>query len=204
DFPPTPPSEHLRSKIISSFCDDISVFRIEKAGCGICGQLKSKCDLEPLDEIDSKLLSVLDRPGLALTRVPRTICAVRVSEKTGPILDRSCSGVCSVCSHSLKMGKVPRLALANGLWIGEVPQVLKQLNFIEKLLVSRVHHNRCVVKVSSSGSHKLMGNVISFKHPTHKVYSTLPPPVMILMMLLLLFLLAPISQPVLITSGSPC
>jgi hypothetical protein len=44
---------------------------------------------------------------------------------------------------------MPTLALANGLWIGEIPDELQDLTYAEQLLIARVHHNRCIVKVSS-------------------------------------------------------
>ncbi|KAH7904613.1 hypothetical protein BJ138DRAFT_1138502 [Hygrophoropsis aurantiaca] len=73
----------------------------------------------------------------------------------GPVLD----GLCNV----LRRGRTPTLALANGVWLGS-------------LLVARVRHNRCIIRVSSSGMHKMIANVISFQHPSHKIYSFLPPP----------------------------
>lgn len=66
-------------------------------------------------------------------------------------------------------------ALANGLWVGEVPQVLKGLSYAEECLIARVRSNRCVVRVSS-GQKKMMANAISFPCPTVKVYQLLPPP----------------------------
>lgn len=80
-------------------------------------------------------------------------------------------------------GIVPYNALSNGLWIGEVPDVLKKLSFVEKLLVARVHHNCCFVKVSMAssghpeiGPHKMISHVISFESPVAKIYDVLPPP----------------------------
>jgi len=72
-------------------------------------------------------------------------------------------------------GKVPHFALANGNWVGKVPKELSDLSFAEKLLISRVRHNRCIVRVSS-GMHKMRANAISFANPTPRVYDILPPP----------------------------
>ena len=71
---------------------------------------------------------------------------------------------------------MPLHALANGKWIGAVPNELSDLSFAEQLLVARVRHNRCIVRVSS-GMHKMRANAITFENPTPKVYDMLPPPI---------------------------
>ena len=72
--------------------------------------------------------------------------------------------------------KMPILALANGLWIGKIPDELKDLTYAEHLLIVRVHHNRHIVKVSSD-MFKMCANAISFSNPMPKIYNVLPPPI---------------------------
>jgi len=93
----------------------------------------------------------------------------------GPILAPACNKVCPICADSLDKKKIPTLALANGLWIGEIPDELQGLTYAEQLLIARVHHNRCIVKVSS-GMYKMRANAISFSNPMPKIYNVLPPP----------------------------
>ena len=81
------------------------------------------------------------------------------------------------CHKNIRKGKVPRLALANKLWLGEVPKVLCALNYVERLLVARICHNHCFVKVASSDLKKMTAHVIAFESPLPKVYHILPPPV---------------------------
>jgi hypothetical protein len=71
---------------------------------------------------------------------------------------------------------VPALALANGLWVGKIPDELRDLTYAEQLLIARVHHNRCIVKVSS-GMSKMHANAISFSNLMLKIYHVLPPPI---------------------------
>ncbi|KAF8416923.1 hypothetical protein L210DRAFT_3357563, partial [Boletus edulis BED1] len=97
-------------------------------------------------------------------------------ELEGPILAPNCSRVCVTCWKILKRGASPTVALANHMWYGEIPFQLVGLTYIEKLLISKVRHNRCIVKVLSSGSRKMIANVISFQHPSQKIYEALPPP----------------------------
>ncbi|KAJ7853114.1 hypothetical protein B0H13DRAFT_1500221, partial [Mycena leptocephala] len=56
------------------------------------------------------------------------------------------------------------------LWIGAVPWQLRGLSFAEKMLISKVRHNRCVVRVAS-GRGKMGANAIMFATPVVKVYN---------------------------------
>ena len=65
---------------------------------------------------------------------------------------------------------MPLFSLANGMWVGEVPEVLTSLSFAEKLLIARVRHNRCLIKA------KMIANCVIYSNPIPKVYRGLPPP----------------------------
>lgn len=61
--------------------------------------------------------------------------------------------VCNECLHALQANTLPKFALANNLWIGEIPHELAMLTLPEQLLVSR-HYPRCyVVKLYPRGGH---------------------------------------------------
>ena len=77
----------------------------------------------------------------------------------------------------MRKGKVPRYSLANGLWLGAVPEVLSSLTYIERLIVARVRVNSCFIRVASSGLRKMASHVIAFESPVPKLYQCLPPPV---------------------------
>ena len=63
----------------------------------------------------------------------------------------------------------------NGLWIGEVPPALQGLSWTEKMIISRVKHNMCIVKVHMSGMSKMKANVVSHSLPMPKIHQALPP-----------------------------
>ena len=86
----------------------------------------------------------------------------------------NCEHVCELCQIFLQKGTKPPQSLANSFWIGLVPPVLKSLTFAEKMLIARIHHNKCLVHVSS-GCAKMTANVIMFSNPTVKIYHALPP-----------------------------
>ncbi|KAK0431125.1 hypothetical protein EV421DRAFT_1893411 [Armillaria borealis] len=71
---------------------------------------------------------------------------------------------------------MPEHALARGTWLGEVPPVLQDLTFMEKMLIARMRHTCAFVQIST-GMRKMKANVIAFENPTPKIYDILPPPI---------------------------
>ena len=170
-FPPDPPSKRLLHKIISNFVKDTDQSSFVEAGCASCGQLTLKTQLTPITSIDCNL-SPLTSKGF--TRVERKSITEPIQEIAGPILANGCDSICKSCLKFIKKKKTPPFALASGLWIGDIPSELRSLTYVEKLLISRVRHNRCIVKVAS-GRRKMRANAISFMNPVPKIYSVLPP-----------------------------
>ncbi len=85
------------------------------------------------------------------------------------------------CRVSVRKGNIPQLALVQGLWLGEAPEVLTRLTFAEHILIAKVRHNCCSIKVFLTnmgfpklGARKMISHVISFD--VAKVYNILPPP----------------------------
>ena len=172
-FPPPATTYELQHQIISDACNDMKPEEIQEMGCAVCGGLTPTRDLRSLVEVKSNL-NVLIRPGV--TQAECKSNAEPITELSGPVLLPNSDKVCVKCHTSIARGKIPILGLANGNWIGEVPKALANLSFTEQLLIARVHHNRCIVRVSS-GMHKMRANVITFANPIPKVYDVLPPPI---------------------------
>ena len=171
-FPPKPPSKQLLRKIINGFIADTSPTVFLEEGCASCGILRPVRQLTPLADISCKL-TPLTVSGI--TRRERRSVSDPIEDIPGPVLDKSCNKICSYCLKYLRKGKKPPFSLASGFWIGRIPKELECLTYAEKLLISRVRHNRCIIKVAS-GRYKMRANAIMFKHPTPKIYQTLPPP----------------------------
>ncbi|KAG6905752.1 hypothetical protein DXG01_000915 [Tephrocybe rancida] len=49
--------------------------------------------------------------------------------------------VCVLCNKQLLKGKLPKNALANGLWVGDIPEALQDLTFAECLMIARVYQH---------------------------------------------------------------
>lgn len=170
-FPPRPSTDMLKEEIIAGFCADSAPSEFMEAGCKVCGQLTHLKDLMNTAncEFDE---TILENP--TVTRKERSSIEQPVAQETGPIYAKTCTQICESCAKSLLKGKRPAMALANGFWVGEVPEALKGLTFAEKMMIAKVRHNRCVVRVAS-GRGKLAANAIMFSNPTLKVYNKLPP-----------------------------
>ena len=143
----------------------------------MCERLSLVKDMQDYDsiDIDDNLLTPSAWGNVGVTKIERRWDSDRISDIQGPVLETTCSKICSSCLDNLIKGKTPQHSLANGLWLREIPEQLKHLTFAEKLLIARVRHNRCVVRVSS-GMHKMRANAIVFSNLTPKIYDILPPP----------------------------
>lgn len=170
-FPPSPFSNKLAEQIINGFCADSDPMVIQEAGCAVCGRLSRVSDLSPLHNYRD-YLNILSVKGV--TRRERISVLDPIDDIDGPVLDKNCSHICSSCTASIQRDIIPLNALANGLWIGDVPPQLQDLSFAERMMIARIRHNKCLVRVSS-GRAKMTANVIMYSNPTLKVYQKLPP-----------------------------
>jgi hypothetical protein len=174
-FPPSSVptiGSHAAEDIIRGFCAEMSADAIQEEGCATCGRLTRSVLLETIDKFDLTYLSDWDY----VTCKSRDSEYSDVGSIVGPVLDDRCRGICPVCARSIRAKQLPRLSLANGLWIGAVPPELKGMTFVEKLLVSRVRYNRFVFHVELSGHKRMKSNAILFRNPTAEIYKVLPPP----------------------------
>ena len=171
EFPPESADTDLTWAILSKACKRMCPSAIEEAGCAVCGELKPLQKMSRLKSVKN-FLKILEAPGV--TRIERRT-DTPIKEYTGPVLDYGCSQICDTCRKDVRNGKVPRLALANNLWLGKVPDELKNLRFVEKILIARVRHTCAYVKVAS-GMRKMKANIVAFESPVPKIYHVLPPP----------------------------
>ena len=171
-FPPEPASREFEFNVIRNACKRMDPKDFEEVGCAVCGELKPRSNSSRLKSVKI-VLGILEAPGV--TRVERKTDKCPIKEYQGPVLDYSCSNICNGCRGDLRNGKVPKLALSNNLWLGNVPNVLKNLTFVEKMLVAKVRHTCAFVKVAS-GMRKMKANIVAFESPIQKIYNILPPP----------------------------
>ncbi|KAK7032341.1 hypothetical protein VNI00_013089, partial [Paramarasmius palmivorus] len=155
-----------------SACAKMEPSMFEEGGCAVCAQLIKASSLAPLRNVKG-FLRILEVPGV--TRKPRLHCYAPVEELEGPVIHHGSSLVCTECRSALMKSKVPSRSLARGLWIGDVPRELKELGYIEKLLVARVRHTAVFARIATGGR-KMKANAMAFEVPVPKLYNMLPPP----------------------------
>ena len=127
-FPPKPLSSILQHKIISKFCTDTSFKNFEESGCAVCGKLTLMTDLQKLSELELNL-DVLIQQGV--TQIERKSSSDHFNDVDGPIFEKNLNNICKLCYKSISKGKMPLFALANGKWIGRVPDELQNLSYAE-------------------------------------------------------------------------
>ncbi|KAI0039581.1 hypothetical protein FA95DRAFT_1503947, partial [Auriscalpium vulgare] len=172
-FPPKPPSRSLIHQIISNYCASLNPELISESACAVCATIYRQIDLTSFIADDLNM-DILKTENTYIARQARSSVDDSILPLDGPLLHDS-GLICKDCLRCLKKGTVPVTALANGNWLGDIPSVLQGLSWAEKMLISRVCHNRCVVRVMSSGMHKMSANAVFFSTPTPKVYVALPP-----------------------------
>ncbi|KAF9455333.1 hypothetical protein BDZ94DRAFT_1286152 [Collybia nuda] len=178
-FPPKPPSHKLENQIISDFCNDTSPKAFMESGCMVCGEL------HVINAFSELLINNV------ATRKERNTSDDPIDHIPGPVLDSNSTAICEYCEGEMLKGGRPKNALANGLWIGDIPDVLKGLTYAEKILIARIRHNACVVRVAS-GCGKLDANAIMFANPSVKIYHKLPPSIEELNEVLAIVFLGPV------------
>ncbi|KAJ3521770.1 hypothetical protein NMY22_g12176 [Coprinellus aureogranulatus] len=113
----------------------------------------------------------------------------------GPYVPESAVRLCKECLYRLRDNRRPKLSLANGLWVGDLPNALHGLTLPERILISLFLPVAFVVKLYPCGRRTyntaqdrlhsaLKGNVSTYKLDQQQVSDmlglTMPPPVRIL------------------------
>ncbi|KAJ7153848.1 hypothetical protein C8R46DRAFT_1163005 [Mycena filopes] len=170
-FPPKPLDLRTAHRIISNHCKQVSPKSFREAGCAVCGCLTPMKSLTLLSRYQGSL-DLLIKPGV--TRKERFAMDEPIEELDGPILAAGCKHICVDCETYLSNGAVPRTALVRHNWIGCVPEQLRDLTYAEGIMIARVRHNRCVVRVNS-GRVRMSANAIMFSQPVLSIMNRLPP-----------------------------
>jgi hypothetical protein len=170
-FPPRPSSERMLHRILTNSANTVQPSQFIEAGCAVCGRLTPQTELTPLKDFAGSLGHL---QGEGVTRKERFQTSDAIEELPGPILADGCTDICVLCEVFISRGKIPLDALANHNWVGPVPPQLQGLTYAEGVMIARIRHNRCVIRVNS-GRVRMHANAIMFAQPALKVYLKLPP-----------------------------
>jgi hypothetical protein len=87
--------------------------------------------------------------------------------------------LCTSCVSQLTSHRLPPAALANFRWIGEVPEVLQNLTWIEERLIARAHITGCIYRLqrqSNASYLGLKGHAVVYPQDTRALLNILPVP----------------------------
>src|SRR2546423_2652078 len=88
--------------------------------------------------------------------------------------------VCNSCHGQLQRNQLPRESLANYRWIGPIPEELKDLTWVEEMLIARAHMFGRIIRLSernhSPSYAALKGHTVLVPQDTVALLNILPPP----------------------------
>ena len=88
--------------------------------------------------------------------------------------------LCQKCHAALVKKSIPKFAIANHMWVGDIPAELQALTIPEQKLISLYRHNSCIIKLHSpfhsatTAQTALKGNCITFLQNVPNIVDSLP------------------------------
>jgi hypothetical protein len=184
-----PQEDVIRSRI-SNFIDRTQTSALTVVICGVCAREVCMTDVrdQPLGDVPNRhlLQPSVSRPAFTSHLVQGLLLHPDgvVSKSQAPSIR-----ICQECQGSLAKNRLPSFALANGLWVGDVPFALEVLTLPERILIARYFPAVFVVKLfpkrkrgkgfKSECQHSaLQGNVSTYRLPTQSITNMVDPDVM--------------------------
>ncbi|CAF1486450.1 unnamed protein product [Adineta ricciae] len=201
---PKPVSTDLKIKCLKDFMKHMSMTFLEEKICGICNTRCYKRDLHcvPLHKIPFvHVLKPHDDLNDVIAKIQQADNRVTCSSLKLPFIyennaffyqrglqhglnnDRRQTTRCNICRECwscLVKEKIPKFSPANKVWLGDIPEELKNLTILEQRLISLYRYNSCIVKLQSSfhsmetAQSALRGNCISFPQNVVNIAESLP------------------------------
>ena len=183
-FPPKPLPIFGMARICQLWAAAFSRENVCELPCAVCARMKPARETSMVAK-ESLNLEPLMTTGEGVAFIERKTDDAPFGEVDEPLLfPGGCENeggipflrICKECLPALKKGRRPKHSLANGLWVGDIPEELRALNYVERLVVALERRNACTVRVAKLGHRKLTANAVVFAQPVHKFYTHLPPP----------------------------
>ena len=138
-----PDEEQLKSSYCA-FWEATSNKALETRVCVVCAREK--------ENMDGQKWTLMDVPNIQTCLVPHREHPAQEKWEGLLLLRNYIQGegamatgwICFECTTALAKDQVPKLALANGMWIGPIPHELSILMIPEQILIA-CHHLRCFV-----------------------------------------------------------
>lgn len=141
-----PPSPDVVESCIANFIDRTSNAALARATCAVCaseGWKRCTKDVQVEDLWNKHLLyPLMSHEAHVLT--DGMLLQLRGVKETN---NRTFVTICAVCERDLKAAKIPKLALSNGMWVGDIPMELAVLTLPEKILIAKCFPAAYIIKL---------------------------------------------------------
>lgn len=133
-------------KIIEEYCDATSNNALRRYECSFCGSLQPlNCFSKiPMAQLDISLLERAVEELRDKTNQPEI-----QTHRPQSIID-GCYMLCTLCRREvtyLAFRRIPVRSYANGTWVGDIPDELQGLTFLEEQCIARARATRCMFKL---------------------------------------------------------
>jgi hypothetical protein len=169
-----PQDQDVVEQCITKFIDRTGNFAVATAVCMVCGREVRKDEADDLSVCDiphrKLLVPIHNHFSHSLTEG----MLLQSSSMTETSIGRKGS-VCCDCMSNLMKNRLPQLALANNMWIGDVPDELAVLTLPETILIARHFPAAHIVKLfpASKGAPSvncaLRGNISTYRLDTDEI-----------------------------------
>ncbi|KAK7001891.1 hypothetical protein R3P38DRAFT_2557841, partial [Favolaschia claudopus] len=154
-------TQNEKDDIVREFRASTSNAALKRYECSFCGKFELACDVKMrnFNDLDISLLEkAVDK--LRETSQQHAIQPYKLSS----LLNGSSYVLCHLCNLSVSYDKfqsLPIRSYANGLWIGDVPEELQNLTFLEEQCIARARATKCMYKIhlGPTGQLAARGNV---------------------------------------------
>jgi hypothetical protein len=171
-----PQTQEVIHKCIAKFIDPTGNAALACATCVVCARevVQTDAEVKFIDAIPNQYLLHPSKPHAAhqLTNGMLLHPSAIITSTRGQQ-----GYVCKECMTKLKKGHLPKLALANSMWIGDIPFELSVLTLPERVLIAQHFPAVHIVKLfpqtkgARSTNCALRGNVLTYRLDTDKIAS---------------------------------
>ncbi|KAJ7798287.1 hypothetical protein B0H13DRAFT_1674071, partial [Mycena leptocephala] len=170
-------SQSDKDEIVYEYCAATGNRALQRHECSFCGKFEF-ADCIKLRAINELNISLLNRAVAELRNRSRQ---PRIEPFHQPSLVNGSYVLCHLYNSAVKRRtfvSIPLRSYANGLWIGQVPEELKDLTFLEEQCIARARATKCMYKLTlgPTGQLAARGNVCILPQDTASLLSAMPVP----------------------------
>jgi hypothetical protein len=193
-----PPSKRICTSVETEFASDFPVILPQSEKDQLLHEFRRATDKEAMSFLECSFCGKYEPAGCAtkrpvtsldITFLEKAVEEIRVQSRQPHIqcfkhssVVNGCYVLCHLCESSVSKNRfrsLPVRSYANGLWIGDIPDELQGLTFLEEQCIGRARATKCMYKLSMKPDGQLAarGNVCILPQDTSLFLSAMPPPI---------------------------